>query len=289
MKPFRLRKLVPMLALAALPAASAPSPAPPPPPAPHAQASINCEEIPEISLMDSAPSYLDPKLVVLTFDDGPEATNTPKILDTLKAEGIHATFFINTVFRGERTPRLLDRPDLQAILRRIVDEGHELGNHTAEHLHLPTLTEAEIEAQIVGVEEAVRTVLGPSAPRLSLVRAPYGEPYWFKRSDPEFMKVAAIVRRHGVHIGWAIDPKDFHCKKDDGDCVLRKVVAKLDAGAHGIVLLHCDESQVAAALPSIIAAMRARGLRFGTTEEVVRARYGASSAEVIDACVARTP
>jgi peptidoglycan/xylan/chitin deacetylase (PgdA/CDA1 family) len=251
-----------------------------------ASTAVDACAYPEIPVepRETKPAWLPRNDFALTFDDGPDLVNTPKVLDTLKAEGIHAAFFINTnTDQGlVNANDARTRAEARAVLRRIVDEGHELGNHTMHHEHLPQLSPAEIEAELAGVERVVAEVLGPRAPRMTLVRAPYGEPYWFEPGDPSIPKVTSIIRAHGVHVGWAIDTKDYKCPKDAPACVVRSLVRRLDDGDYGVVLLHSVHPQSAAALPQIIAELRRRGARFVSVEDVVRARYGKSSAELVE-------
>jgi len=233
-------------------------------------------DYPEIDL-STAPAYLGHDVVVLTFDDGPDTVNTPKVLDFLAQEKIPAAFFINT---DTVNAPVLQSVAAQAIVKRIVKDGYELGNHSIHHKHLNTLSAEEIEEELAGVEVTVRDILGNAAPRMTLVRAPFGDPYLFDRPEPEFSKVAAVVARHGVHIGWAIDPTDYNCPTGDADCVFNNAKRELDAGKYGIILLHSVHSQTAAALPRIVNEIRGRGMHFAKVEDVVRARFGQSSAEL---------
>jgi peptidoglycan/xylan/chitin deacetylase (PgdA/CDA1 family) len=231
------------------------------------------------------PAYLPKNTIVLTFDDGPDVVHTPQVLDLLAARKVKASFFINTVNYGDATAD----PKLQAVIKRIVAEGHELGNHTIHHTDLETLSPAEIDAEIAGVEALVRKpeVVGPSAPRLSLVRAPYGRPY--QKNDPSMpsdgrWKVGPIVARHGVHVGWNISVHDSGCA--DSACVLNNFtgyVKTAGTGNYGIVLLHSVHARTLQALPGIIDHCQANGFVFRTVEDVVRMKYGKSSAELTDA------
>jgi peptidoglycan/xylan/chitin deacetylase (PgdA/CDA1 family) len=221
------------------------------------------------------PSYLPDNTIVLTFDDGPDSTNTARVLDILRSRNVRATFFINS----QNYTDIETDPNAQAVLRRIVNEGHELGNHTARHLDLSTLSEDSIEDEISRVEEAVRDIVSPSR-RLTLLRAPFGIPYDPDGDTSGFPKVAPIVARHAVHIGWSITPQDFAC--GDASCVFEGVRDALEAGDYGVVLLHSPLPQTVGALPDIIDFARANGYTFKLTEDVVRARFGQSSGEIID-------
>src|SRR4051812_25670501 len=148
------------------------------------------------------PAYIPNDVIVLTFDDGPDTVNTPKVLDILQDKGVKATFFINTI----NFSNVDKEPAAQAIIKRIVAEGHELANHTIHHPHLQTLSPSAIEMEIAGVEQSVAKIFGANGPRLTLFRAPYGEPYTDGKPTGTAQKlVAPIVAKHAVHIGWAID------------------------------------------------------------------------------------
>ena len=111
-----------------------------------------------------------PKYVAMTFDDGPHPDRTPRLLDILAARNIRATFFVVGT-NAEKYPR---------ILRRMINEGHEIGNHTLNHARLTDLTDNEVIAEIDGCRAAV--VAGatvPTAddpPALRRGGQPFGEP-----------------------------------------------------------------------------------------------------------------
>jgi peptidoglycan/xylan/chitin deacetylase (PgdA/CDA1 family) len=228
------------------------------------------------------PSYLSNKTVSLSFDDGPDWNNTAKVLDILKQKNVKATFFINT----KNWSDVDSEEPMRALVRRMVNEGHGLGNHTVHHPHLGSLSSSQIEAEVAGVERTVRSVVGSSAPRVTLFRAPFGEPY--QGNDPAhpnaaYRKVAPVVARHAVEIGWAIDPADFDC--GDGNCVYNHVVSLLKTpgkGSYGIVLLHSVQPQTVAALPRIIDYVKSKGFKLASVESVVKKRFGKSSAQIVD-------
>jgi peptidoglycan/xylan/chitin deacetylase (PgdA/CDA1 family) len=179
-------------------------------------------------------------MVALTFDDGPDPTYTPQVLEILKRSGAHATFFLI----GERA---LAHPDL---VMRIQVEGHETGNHYMTKTHtyrdsdedfLALLDRAERAAGIVDPPKLFRPPGGVTRPRhLRLARergyiCVLGSAYPFDGASPP-------VR----YIQWLIEKN-------------------LAPGA--IVILHdgiADPSRSIEALPHILAAGRARGLRFVT-------------------------
>jgi peptidoglycan-N-acetylglucosamine deacetylase len=101
------------------------------------------------------------RVLALTYDDGPHPEHTPRLLDALAARGARATFF---VLAGPATRH----PDL---IRRIVDEGHELALHGADHRSLLTMKPRAAVEAIARAREAVEAVSGT---RLRLLRPPYG-------------------------------------------------------------------------------------------------------------------
>ena len=129
--------------------------------------------------------------IVLTFDDGPDLTNTPVVLDQLKLKGVKATFFINT--ENSATVSVNTNATAQAIVKRIVNEGHVLANHSVHHEHLPQDTAARVTSEVNDVQTTVNTIFGASAPKLTLFRAPFGEPYQ-TRDATGLALVAPIVK-----------------------------------------------------------------------------------------------
>lgn len=148
--------------------------------------------------------------MALTFDDGPNATITPQILDILDRHQARATFFlIGSHIAGN-----------EEIVRRIQRSGHEIGNHTWSHRNLSTLSPQEVEAEI-GQTQATITAIGVPAPHV--MRPPYGEADTMVRSHTPL----AVVM-------WNVDPEDWHAKKPEK--IVEHIVAHAKPGA--IVDLH---------------------------------------------------
>ncbi len=224
------------------------------------------------------PRELPRNFIALTFDDVPDWNHTSQVLDVLKSRDVKATFFINTYNWSDVATEI----PMQELIRRMAIEGHTIANHTARHQRLPLLTSDQIESEISTVENLVTKILGPNAAPLTLLRAPFGEPYQFK--DPNsigYRKVSAVVARHAVHIGWSMDALDYACPQGDADCVHDNVMSKVDDGAYGIVVLHGTYESTALALPTLIDALRRLGFVFGSVEDAVKARYGASSRQLL--------
>jgi peptidoglycan/xylan/chitin deacetylase (PgdA/CDA1 family) len=242
------------------------------------------------------PSYVPNNTIGLTFDDGPDDEgNTATVLDVLKAKAVKASFFINTENYGSVSGSATTR----ALIKRIVAEGHVLASHTVHHDHLPTLTTTQIEAEVVGVQTAVnRTdVMGAAYPKLTLLRDPFGEPHQGEGpGQAGYDKVAPVVGKYAVHIGWAIDPTDYDCvtgtTTQNRQCVIDHVLNTVKtpgAGDYGIILMHSVQPQTAAAIGQIIDTLKTRGFVFKTAEEFVQARFGKSSNEIIYGTGSCTP
>jgi peptidoglycan/xylan/chitin deacetylase (PgdA/CDA1 family) len=108
------------------------------------------------------------RLILFTFDDGPELTETPRLLDLLEQHGAKAVFFLTA-------SRLQGRSDgarqARAIAREIARRGHLVGNHTVDHVQLPLQDDAGVARQVQGAEATFVEVLGE---RTWLLRPPGG-------------------------------------------------------------------------------------------------------------------
>lgn len=248
--------------------------------------SANAQSYPEIDF-SARPNYVSNNTLSLTFDDGPDWNNTARVLDVLKAKGVKATFYINS----ENWSNLWTEGPMRDLVKRMVNEGHVLGNHTQRHDHLIELPSAEVENQIANVENVVKEIFGANAPRLTLLRAPHGEPYQDNQpSAPsaDYKRVAPIVAKHAVHAGWALDTLDYNCPAGDTNCVYNSFVNLVRTpgqGAYGTVLMHSVHSQTAGALAAIIDYSRSKGFRFVTDEDMVKAKYGKTSAQLVGGTV----
>ncbi|NRF93205.1 polysaccharide deacetylase family protein [Paenibacillus frigoriresistens] len=135
--------------------------------------------------------------VALTFDDGPDDKYTPRILDILKKEQVKATFFIV----GEHAKQ---HPQM---MKRIVEEGHVIGNHSWDHLNLSHASTDKIQSEIVSTDDVIKQITGVVP---NLFRAPYGA------VSPQVVK-ESLSSGHQL-IGWSVDTLDW-----DGKSVLQIV------------------------------------------------------------------
>jgi cellulose synthase/poly-beta-1,6-N-acetylglucosamine synthase-like glycosyltransferase/peptidoglycan/xylan/chitin deacetylase (PgdA/CDA1 family)/spore germination protein YaaH len=194
-----------------------------------------------------------PHEVALTFDDGPDPVWTPKILDILKARHVPATFFVI----GENA---MTQP---MLLRRIVAQGSEIGNHSYTHPNLAQVSASGAMLEMNGTQRLVEAYTGHA---VRLFRAPYfgdAEPTTADEIGPALEAQDAGY----VNVGLHVDPGDW--TRPGADAIVNRTVAQVEDGNAGrsgqIVLLHDsggDRAQTVAALPRIIAALKARGYRF---------------------------
>ena len=202
--------------------------------------------------------------VALTFDDGPDPRTTPLILDTLRERGVGATFFVV----GRQVAK---NPGL---LRRILAEGHAVGNHTYSHADMSGLSAGRMRDELRSTQEAVDDALGYHRP-MALMRPPYGNPYLDgSNALPAFR---GLVRGEGLFpVMWTVDPGDY-LLGGDPDGVVRAVARADEAGRKGevdeVVLLHDNQRQTAEALPGIIDHYEESGRRFAGLDELLADKY----------------
>jgi peptidoglycan/xylan/chitin deacetylase (PgdA/CDA1 family) len=249
-----------------LPVESGALPLPPEPPPPDMgrvwDAAVSEDPSPDLATVGSVST--SGNRVALTFDDGPDPRTTPLILDTLRERGVEATFFV--VGR-----RVAENPGL---LRRIVAEGHAVGNHTYDHADMSDLSAGQMRDELRSTQEAVDGALGYHHP-MALMRPPYGNPY-LQGSDalPAFRRVAW---EQGLFpVMWTIDPGDYLL---DGqpEGVVRGVERADEAGRKGegdeVVLLHDNQRQTAEALPALIDRYERSGRSFAGVDEMLADKY----------------
>ncbi len=187
----------------------------------------------------------DPGMVYLTFDQGYENGTTPAILDALERNGVKATFFVTGSY-------VRDNP---ALVRRMADEGHVVGNHTMSHPSLPGLVEdrAGFESELTETARLYREATGREMARV--MRPPMGEysarSLWLTQQlgyESVFWSFA--------HRDWVVD------EQPPVDVTVQRILGGSHPGA--ILLLHGVSSSDAQALDAVIAGLRTQGYGFGT-------------------------
>ncbi len=188
-------------------------------------------------------SHVDPlDRVALTFDDGPDPVDTPRLLDILRQKGGHATFFVIGK-RAEQYPE---------IVRRACEEGHLIANHTWSHpLCFCFLTPRRLRAEIERGAESIQRICGI---RPRYFRSPVGLRHpllgaYLQQGEQEF-------------ISWRVRSLDTVMK--DSAVLARRILNQISGG--DILLLHdhlpSGTSAMLEALPGIIDAIHSRGLKF---------------------------
>jgi len=187
---------------------------------------------------------LQPKELVLTFDDGPWPTTTPKVLDALKRECVQATFF------------LLGR-NVQAhpqLARRELAEGHSLGHHSFSHPLLGHMRLAKAEAEInrgIAADEYALYGQRRSNPATPFFRFPGFV------SSPALL---AYLQDRGIVVFgadvWASDWLPMTPEQE-----LHLLLSRIETVGRGIVLLHDTKAQTARMLPAFLRALKRRGYR----------------------------
>lgn len=191
---------------------------------------LTVDKPPQISYSTRLPA----KTFALTFDDGPNPVTTPKILATLQEHGVKATFFV-TGQNAQRYPELI---------RQIVAEGHELGNHTWDHPQLPKLSADQITDQLDRTQAAVDAALGYPYP-MKQVRPPYGA-----TNDA----VRATLASQGASVVlWQVDSNDWRYKNND-QAILDHVLKGPNslAARGGVVLFHDIHPQTVRVLDTVL-------------------------------------
>ncbi len=204
----------------------------------------------------------DAREVALTFDDGPNPPYTDRILDVLNEEHVHATFFV--VGQAARA--------YPETTRRIVREGHAVGNHTWDHPHLVMQSKSAIGGELRRTDETIYEITGIHT---RLMRPPFGARDFAVIDEAKTLGYTIVM--------WSVPlPNDW---ERPGDATIsRRVIGKVQDGA--IIVLHdgnrgivcdlakavahvCDRAQDVAATRTIVKALKAEGYRFVTIPQLL--------------------
>jgi peptidoglycan-N-acetylglucosamine deacetylase len=183
--------------------------------------------------------------LAMTFDDGPSAEYTPRLLDLLKARHLKATFFLV----GENVQA---HPEL---VRRILAEGHEIGNHTWDHPQLSKLTDAQATDEIEKTQDAIRAACGVTP---TLLRPPYGA-----LNKPEHIWIPQQLKLNVIY--WSVDTEDW--KRPGAAAITNRVLAGAQPGA--IILQHDIHGQTIDAMPAALDGLIAKGYHLVTVSQLI--------------------
>lgn len=259
-------------------------------PSPPATPSLGARPLPPGDRLEVSRGVRSRKEVALTFDGGSDANVSAEILDILQERGVRATLFLTGGYI-RRFP---------ALVRRMVEEGHEVANHTDTHPHLTTyaknrrqqtrldLTREAFQTELRRAEEAFRAATGQAMRRYW--RAPYGE------VNSDLLRWAAELGY--VHVGWTrgegsetLDTRDWVADPSSRlyassarirDQILGFDEEGADGAAGGIVLMHLasrrQDDPLHRRLPEIIDGLRSRGYALVTVSDLLEEDGGGTTA-----------
>lgn len=187
------------------------------------------------------------KKIALTFDAGASADPTPTVLDALNSAGLKTTFFLTGKW-CEQNP---------GLVRRIRDEGHEIGNHTYSHPDLRKLSDDQIREQLEKTDDLVTRITGKGCD--PFFRPPFGG------RDNRVLNVVAEAGYTSVY--WSIDSWDAFKKGITGEEIEKRVLDRVQGG--DIVLMHCGSMPTANVLPSLIKELKSRGYEVVKVSELI--------------------
>lgn len=197
---------------------------------------------------DIAIGNKESKCVYLTFDEGYEAGYTPQILDTLKANDVKAAFFITGHY-------LNTQPEL---VKRMIDEGHIVGNHTVNHPSMPDLDNDKLKEEITKLHTAVFEKFGYE---MKYLRPPKGE---FSQRTLHLTKSLGYTT-----VMWSFAYDDWDESKQGRETYAKeKVLSNLHNGE--VILLHSNSKDNCNILDEIIKEIKKQGYEFKTLDEFKR-------------------
>lgn len=182
------------------------------------------------------------KLVALTFDDGPHPEVTPKIVTTLQKYNAKATFFM----LGSRVEYYPE------IVLNVMQDGHEIGNHTWNHPILTKLTTEQIIKEYTATEIAITNAIGTGS---TIFRAPYG------MTNSHIQEVIG-----GVHVNWTIDTEDW---KHRSKTQLLPMIQK-NIHPNAIILMHDIHLSTAEGLEAVLDYLQAEDFEFVTVSQLLQ-------------------
>ncbi|USB31875.1 polysaccharide deacetylase family protein [Paenibacillus sp. YPG26] len=189
------------------------------------------------------------KKVALTFDDGPDNKYTPQILDILQENQVKATFFL--------VGRQIDKDP--SVVRRIHNEGHEIGNHTVNHPNLNNMEIQEITQEIEENNTKIKDLTGYTP---VLFRSPYGN------ASAEVREV--LKHNQLLLINWSVDTRDW--KETSPKMILANLKKEVRPGS--IILQHSFGGRkvhnTIQALPEEIKWLKEQGYSLVTVSELIK-------------------
>ncbi len=220
-----------------LPAAAQTVPAVPAPPMPRL---VRTHEVVSLTSVQT-----ERPRVALTFDDGPHPVHTPVLLDILARYNAKATFYVI----GRNAQRYPE------IMRRIVAEGHEIGNHTLSHPVLAQLGDGNILREIDRTQQIVWDIVGAVPVTM---RPPYGA---FSARQMRML----FDQRNLPTVVWSVDPQDW--RRPGASVVADRMIRGARPGA--VILAHDIHGATISAVPQALEGILARGLQPVTMSDLL--------------------
>lgn len=195
------------------------------------------------------------KAIALTFDDGPSPVWTPQVLDALKKAGVRATFFMI----GEYVEKYPE------IAKRVIREGHEIGNHSYDHHVLVYYTMDELEREILAAQGAIKRVTG--------IKTTYFRPpkAWLTAAEKKKIKEMGYKI-----ILWTLNSKDW--VTFDDKYIIRYLMRRIRPG--DIILFHDgggvfstqggNRTETVNTIPRLVEKLKDRGYRCVTVSELLK-------------------
>jgi peptidoglycan/xylan/chitin deacetylase (PgdA/CDA1 family) len=260
---------------------------------------------------------LPPHVAYLTFDDGPSDW-TNDFLDTLKSHAIHATFFVTA--RQLKGPAGLDGTYVDEyghewayrdLVKRELDEGHVVGNHTVDHPDLAAIVAEQIQSELDENEFLINTALlraGSTPHVLSLFRPPFGSPWYTGDAVPldpgDTTTAAQRIANHGLNVMWNIDSSDSlewaqgesfsrtpgMITPSPGAPTYAAKMMRIETSVLGddhvkngdgiVVLMHDTHETTRDVLEVLIDGLQSAGYSFETIEQYAQRRWGRPSIDL---------
>ncbi|AYG00107.1 polysaccharide deacetylase family protein [Lactococcus allomyrinae] len=193
------------------------------------------------------------KMIALTFDDGPNPSTTPQLLQTLQSYNVHATFFA----LGQQAQAY------PSIIKQEAAQGNEVASHTWDHKDLTTLSQSAQVQEIMSAHNLINQLTGQN---VTLFRPPYGS-----------YNATTLAATPLTAINWSVDTNDW--RYNSSAPVIQNALANAHDGA--IILMHDIHPWSVAAVPTIIQQLKAQGYTFVTVSQLLEARYGGAQAQQV--------
>jgi len=188
------------------------------------------------------------KAIALTFDDGPQPTYTPEILDILAEHHAQATFFVLGIY-AKKYPQ---------IIRRQIAEGHEIAIHSWAHGNYTHMSAATMASDIARCQQLLHSIAGAPV-SLNWFRPPYGA---------KNATVERVIAEAGLRIAmWSVDPADW--RQPGSTAIYQHVMSRAHSGA--VVLMHdgpAHREGTVKALRRIIPGLQKRGYQLVTMSQL---------------------